>query len=105
MILGDSCIKLNRKLSNFGGHLVPLESKFRGHLKQKRAKSPFFEGQGKPCGLSEPFTLIKCLGNTSWPLRSSKEIPLFIEDVTERTCRHYSLGCLEIRSRIFRLSV
>ena len=46
-----------------------------------------------------PFTLIKCLGNTSWPRRSSKEIPLFIEDVTERTCGHYSLGCLEIRSR------
>ena len=26
----------------------------------------------------------ECLGYTSWPLRSSKEIPLFIEDVTER---------------------
>ena len=23
---------------------------------------------------------IECLGYTSWPLRSSKEIPLFIED-------------------------
>ena len=32
-----------------------------------------------------PFMPIKCFGNTSWPLRSSKEIPLFIEDVTERT--------------------
>ena len=29
---------------------------------------------------------IECLGYTSWPLRSSKEIPPFIEDVTERTC-------------------
>ena len=45
------------------------------------------------------------LGYTSWPLRSSKEISLFIEDVTERTCSHSSLGCLEIRSRIFRLRV
>ena len=49
MILGDSYITFNRRLSNFRGHYVPLESKFRGHLKQKRAKSPFFEGQGKPC--------------------------------------------------------
>ena len=49
MILGDSYITFNRKLSNFRGHYVPLESKFRGHLDQKRAKSPFFEGQGKPC--------------------------------------------------------
>ena len=48
MILGDSYITFNTKLSNFRGHYVPLESKFRGHLKQKRAKSPFFEGQGKP---------------------------------------------------------
>ena len=37
---------------------------------------------------------IECLGYTSWPLRSSKEIPLFIENVTERTCSHSSLGCL-----------
>ena len=32
---------------------------------------------------------IECLGYTSWPLRSSKEIPLFIEDVTERTCSRF----------------
>ena len=51
MILGDSYITFNRKLSDFRGHYVPLESKFRGHLKQKRAKFPFFEGQGKPCTL------------------------------------------------------
>ena len=38
--------------------------------------------------------LIECLGYTSWPLRSSKEIQPFIEDVTERTCSHSSLGCL-----------
>ena len=49
MIFGDIFITFNTKLSNFRGHYVPLESKFRGHLKQKRAKSPFFEGQGKPC--------------------------------------------------------
>ena len=48
---------------------------------------------------------IERLGYTSWPLRSSKEIPLFVEDVTERTCSHSSLGCLGIRSRIFRLRV
>ena len=41
----------------------------------------------------------ECLGYTSWPLRSSKEIPLF-EDVTERTCSHSSLGCLGIHSRV-----
>ena len=45
---GDRYIPFNTKLSNFRGHDVPLESKFRGYLKQKRAKSPFFEGQGKP---------------------------------------------------------
>ena len=48
MILGDSYITFNRKISNFRGHFVSLESKFRGYLKQKRAKSRFFEGQGKP---------------------------------------------------------
>ena len=48
MILGDSYITFNRKISNFRGHFVSLESKFRGHLKQKRAESRFFEGQGKP---------------------------------------------------------
>ena len=48
MILGDSYITFNRKISIFRGHYVSLESKFRGHLKQKRAKSPFFDGQGKP---------------------------------------------------------
>ena len=33
---------------------------------------------------------IECLGYTSWPLRSSKEIPLFnIKDVTERTCSDF----------------
>ena len=48
MILGDSYITFNRKMSNFRGHFVSLESKFRGHLKQKQAKSRFFEGQGKP---------------------------------------------------------
>ena len=48
MILGDSYNTFNRKISNFRGHFVSLESKFRGHLKQKQAKSRFFEGQGKP---------------------------------------------------------
>ena len=38
----------NRKIPNFRGHFVSLERKFRGHLKKTRAKSPFFEGQGKP---------------------------------------------------------
>ena len=45
---------------------------------------------------------IECLSYTSWPLKSSKEIPPFIEDVTERTCSHSSLGCVEIRARISR---
>ena len=49
MFLGDNYITFNTILPNFRGHYVPLESKFRGHLKQRRAKSPFFEGQGKPC--------------------------------------------------------
>ena len=53
MILGDSYITFNGKISNFRGHFVSLESKFRGHLKQKRAKSRFFEGQVKPCKESE----------------------------------------------------
>ena len=61
MILGDSYITFSTKLSNFRGHYVPLESKFRGHLKQKRAKSPFFKGQGKPwlvcCDLYSAFVL------------------------------------------------
>ena len=48
MILGDSYITFNRKISKFRGHYVSLESKVRGHLKQKWAKSPFLEGQGKP---------------------------------------------------------
>ena len=52
MIWGDSYITFNREISNFRGHFVSLESKFRGHLKQKRAKSRFFEGQGKPCLIS-----------------------------------------------------
>ena len=46
---------------------------------------------------------IECLGYRSWPLRSRKEIPLFIEDVTELTCSHSSMGCLGICSSIFRL--
>ena len=40
---------LKRKKANFRGHHVSHERKFRGNLKQSRAKSPFFEGQGKPC--------------------------------------------------------
>ena len=53
MIFGDSYmyITFNRRISNFSmfrGHYVSLESKFRGHLKQERAKSRFLEGQGKP---------------------------------------------------------
>ena len=39
---------LSRKIANFRGHYVSHERKFRGHLKKLRAKSPFFEGQGKP---------------------------------------------------------
>ena len=39
----------NQKKANFRGHYVSHERKFRGHLKKSRAKSPFFEGQGKPC--------------------------------------------------------
>ena len=39
---------LNRKIANFRGHYVSHERKFRGHLKKSRAKSPFFEEQGKP---------------------------------------------------------
>ena len=50
MIFGDrTYITFNTKLSNFRGHYVPLKANFRGHLKQKGAKSPCFEGQGKPC--------------------------------------------------------
>ena len=49
MILGDIYITFNRKISKFRRHYVSLESKVRGHLKQRWAKSPFFEGQGKPC--------------------------------------------------------
>ena len=41
---------------------------------------------------------IEFMGYTSWPLRSSKEIPPFIDDVTEHTCSHSSLGCLGIRT-------
>ena len=47
--LGDNHMTLNRKIPNFRGHYVSHERKFRGHLKKSRAKSPFFEGQGKPC--------------------------------------------------------
>ena len=47
MILRDNYIAFNRKISKFRGHYVSLGSKVRGHLKQKRAKSPLFEGQGK----------------------------------------------------------
>ena len=49
MILGDSYITINRKISIFRGHFVSLKSKFRGHLRQKRAKSRLFEGQRKLC--------------------------------------------------------
>ena len=40
---------------------MSLESKVRGRLKQKRAKSPFFEGQGES-GKKYVFTFI-CLKN------------------------------------------
>ena len=40
---------LNRKKANFRGHYVSNERKFGGHLKKSWAKSPFFEGHGKPC--------------------------------------------------------
>ena len=40
---------LNRNIANFRGHYVSHERTFRGHLKKSRAKSPFFEAQGKPC--------------------------------------------------------
>ena len=40
--------ELNRIKGNFRGHYDSYERKFRGHLKKSRAKSPFFEGQGKP---------------------------------------------------------
>ena len=33
MILGDSYITFNTKLSNSRGHYVPLESKFRGYFR------------------------------------------------------------------------
>ena len=59
MILSDSYITFNRKMSKFRGHYVSLESKVRGHLKQKRAKSPFFEGQGKPWINISKLTVIK----------------------------------------------
>ena len=49
MILGDNHMTLNRKKANLRGHYVSHEREFRGHLKKSRAKSPFFEGQGKPC--------------------------------------------------------
>ena len=48
MILGDSYITFSTKLSNFREHYVPLESKFRGHLKQKQAKSPFLRDRENP---------------------------------------------------------
>ena len=52
MILGDNHMSLNRKIAKFRGHYVSHDGKFRGHLKKSQAKSPFFEGQGKPwaCG-------------------------------------------------------
>ena len=49
MILGDNHMTFNRKKANFRGRYVSHDRKFRGHLKKSRAKSPFFEGQGKPC--------------------------------------------------------
>ena len=48
MILGDSHIAFNRNKQILGDIYVSNERKFRGHLKKTRAKSPFFEGQGKP---------------------------------------------------------
>ena len=48
VILRDNHMTLNRKKANFRGHYVSHERKFRGHLKKSRAKSPFFEGHGKP---------------------------------------------------------
>ena len=44
-------------MTTFRGHYVSPERKFRGHLKKTRAKSPFFEGQGKPWAFSVPFRL------------------------------------------------
>ena len=52
---------LNRKIANFRGHYVSHERRFRGHLKKSRAKSPFFEGQGKPCLLYYIFSRFECL--------------------------------------------
>ena len=52
MILGDSYITFNRKISNFRGHYVSLESKCRGHLKQKRAKSRFLRDRENSVSLS-----------------------------------------------------
>ena len=37
MIFGYSYLLFNRKISNFRGHFVSLESKFRGYLKQNLA--------------------------------------------------------------------
>ena len=48
MIIGDNHMTLNRIKANFRGHYVSHERKLRGHLKKSQAKSPFFEGQGKP---------------------------------------------------------
>ena len=48
---GQLYITFNRKISTCRGQYVSLESKFRGHLKQKWAKCCFFEGQGKPCAI------------------------------------------------------
>ena len=41
MILGDSYITFNRKILKLRGHYVSLESKVRGHLKQKQENLPF----------------------------------------------------------------
>ena len=49
-----------KKKANFRGHYFSHETKFRGHLKKSRAKSPFFEGQGKPCFGLIFIQLIKC---------------------------------------------
>ena len=50
---------LNRKKANFRGHYVSHERKFSGHLKKSRAKSPFFEVQGKLCMECSGGALIK----------------------------------------------
>ena len=48
MILGDNYITINRKITNIRGHYASLERNFRGHLKQKRAKSRFLRDRENP---------------------------------------------------------